>query len=140
MRFIHMLSERLPFFKSSRLLRYVAAGGTGAAANIAVLFVLTEFFHIWYLLSSVVAVCVGFAVSFILQKFWTFQNTDMKRVHVQLPMHLMLSLANLALNTVIVYALVDYAHLWYVLAQVFSGATLAFVNYFVYRTYIFKSS
>lgn len=139
MEFIRELSERVPFFRSSRVLRYIAAGGMGAVANLGVLYVLTEFLHVWYLFSSVIGVCSGFAVSFVLQKFWTFRNMALDRVHVQLPLHLLLSLSNLVLNTFLMYVLVDYVRIWYMLAQIIVAGALACANYSVYRLYIFKS-
>lgn len=138
MEFIKTLSMRIPLFRNSRVLRYLAAGGMGAATNLATLYALTEFFHVWYLFSSIIAVSVSFIVSFILQKFWTFRSMDLDRVPVQLPMHLSLSFANLVLNTVLMYLLVDYIHLWYMLAQVIVAGVLAVANYTIYRLYIFK--
>ena len=137
MEFLKYLSERVPLFRSFRALRYLFAGGSAAAANIITLYVLTEFMHVWYLLSSILALIVGFALSFILQKFWTFRNMPLNRVQVQLPLHILLSLFNLVLNTIFLYALVEWAHTWYILAQLISGAALACMNYFVYKWYIF---
>ncbi len=110
-----------------------------ALANFATLYSLTEYAHIWYLFSSVIAVIAGFVVSFLLQKFWTFRNMHLSTVHIQFSLHVLLSLANLVLNTVALYLMVEYAHLWYIAAQFISVAFLAFVNYFIFRKYIFSA-
>ena len=134
-----LISEYIVLLSSEqlRIIRYIISGGTATLANFSTLYILTEFFHVWYLASSVVALSVGFVVSFILQKFWAFKNRDMDRVHMQATWHVTLSLANVAINTTLMFVLVEYVHLWYMLAQFFSAGLLACMNYFVYKHVIF---
>ncbi len=126
---------RRPF--GNRIVRYIISGGAATAINFGTLLFLTEVMGIWYLLSSIAGVSVGFVTSFVLQKFWTFQNRSLERVYVQFPLHIALSLANIAVNTALLYALVEYLHLWYLLAQFLIAGGLAVMNYAVYRLYIF---
>ena len=122
-----------------RVVRYIVSGGTATASNFVVLYTLTEFLHIWYLTSSIFALLMGFAISFILQKFWTFQNAGFERVHIQLPLHIALSLANIAINTVLLYGFVQYLHVWYLLAQFINAVLLACMNFFIYHHFIFPN-
>jgi putative flippase GtrA len=48
------------------------------------------------------------------------------------------SLANLGLNTLIIYVLVEYLHIWYLFSAVMAGALIAFGSFFIYRHLIFK--
>jgi putative flippase GtrA len=121
---------------SLRVVRFLISGGTSATTNLSVLFVLTHFFGVWYLYSSIAAMSVATVTSFVLQKLWTFQNYS-TQVHVQFPLHATLALSNIALNTVALYLLVEYVGLWYLLAQVLIGACLACMNYLVYKHIIF---
>jgi putative flippase GtrA len=121
-----------------RIVRYIIAGGTSTATNFAILYTLTEFLHVWYLFSSIVALIAGFAVSFILQKLWTFENPGLERVHIQIPLHILLSLSNIAINTVLLYGFVQYLHVWYLFAQFINAALLATMNFFIYRHFIFR--
>ena len=60
-----------------RIVRFLISGSSAAGINLGTLFVLTHFFDVWYLLSSVVAFSVSFFVSFTLQKFWTFNDASL---------------------------------------------------------------
>ena len=120
-----------------RVVRYIISGGTATASNFVILYTFTEFLHIWYITSSIFGMIAGFGISFILQKFWTFQNAGLERVHIQLPLHIALSLVNIAANTVLLYGFVQYLHVWYLLAQFINAALLACMNFFIYRAYIF---
>lgn len=119
-----------------RVARFLMSGGMSAATNLSILFVLTHFFGVWYLYSSVIATSGATIVSFVMQKLWTFQNFS-TAVHKQFPLHATLALSNILVNTVAMYVLVEYLSVWYLIAQVITGAGLASVNYFVYKHIIF---
>ena len=121
----------------ARVVRYLVSGGTATVVNFAVLYSFTEFLHVWYIISSIVAMGAGFITSFILQKFWTFSNTSLERVPVQFQLHVLLGLSNVAVNTLVLFILVEHFHVWYMVAQFISGAGLAVINYTVYRLFIF---
>jgi putative flippase GtrA len=52
----------------------------------------------------------------------------------------MLALGNLALNTGIVYVLIDKLDVEYLLAQTVGAGIIAVDSFFFYRAFIFKSS
>jgi putative flippase GtrA len=117
--------------------RFGVSGGLAAVVNFGALYIFTEFFHIWYLASSIISAALGTVVSFGMQKFWTFNNARMDSMHIQFSRYVLLTLVNLAVNTFLLYVLVEYAHLWYILAQFLTSGVLACVNFFVYRRYVF---
>lgn len=121
------------------LFKYVVSGGSAACVNLGGLYVLTEYAHVHYLQSAVLAFIVAFFISFLLQKFWTFGDMRKEVMHIQMMWYLGLSLANLLVNTLLIYILVEYMHLWYVAAAVASGALLAISNFFVYKHVIFTT-
>lgn len=123
-----------------RIIKYIIAGGTAAAVNIAGIYILTDLFHLWYLASGVLAFLVAFVVSFTLQKFWTFNDHSTENVHIQVSIYLIVSLISLLWNTFLLYIFVDVFHIWYLLAQIFAGAIVALSNYFMYKKFVFKNS
>ena len=118
--------HELPIAKEiPRIARFLIAGAVTVVVNLVALYAFTEYAHVWYLASSVVAFCISYGVNFTLQKFWTFKNTSCQAILYQLPLHLSLALFNLALNTIILYVLVEWAHVWYMLAQVVAAIIIA---------------
>ena len=126
--------------RSTRVLRYLIAGAAVAIIDFSLLYVLTDISHIWYLSSSIIAFSVSVAASFVLQKFWTFREHSLGRVRVKLPLHLLLSFANIILNTFLMSFFVEQMHLWYITAQFCAAAMLACMNFFVYRQFIFAKT
>lgn len=124
--------HHLPIAKEiGYITRFLISGTTTAMVSLAVLYTLTEYAHVWYLASSVIAFCISYAVNFTLQKFWTFKNKGLRAIQRQLPLHLSLAIFNLALNTAILYALVEWGDMWYLLAQVLAALIIAIESFFI---------
>jgi putative flippase GtrA len=113
--------------------RFFVSGGTGAAVNIGLLFVLTHIAHLWYLFSSILAFMISVCVSFVMQKYWTFQNKETHVMHVQAGWFALLALFNLGLNTLLMYACVEGVGLHYIAAQIVTSLLIAIESYFIYK-------
>ena len=127
----YALRKRLQL--NTRIYRFIITGSLAAFATLGILYAATTYGHLWYLYSSVLGFIGGFIVSFLLSKFWTFENRALAGSSRQLVFHLSVALANLGINTVLLYMLVDWLGLWYLLAQAFASVAIAFESYFAYR-------
>jgi putative flippase GtrA len=125
-------------FKESRIIRFIISGSIGAATDLLLLWFLTRIVGIWYLTSAVIAFVLSFIVSFFLQKIWTFKNREMEKIHIQAGAYLLITLCNLGINTLLVYAFVQYFSFHYLIAQVFASIIIAFESFFAYRELVFK--
>lgn len=130
------LLQKLPF-QHIKIVRYLVSGGSAALLNFALLWGFTDLAHLWYLLSLCIAWALSSVYTFALQKFWTFEDHSLERTHIQFSQYIVLSLVNLALNSLFLFVLVEYAHLWYLAGQVMCIGALAAMNFFIYRTFIF---
>ncbi|OGZ09688.1 MAG: hypothetical protein A3D67_02020 [Candidatus Lloydbacteria bacterium RIFCSPHIGHO2_02_FULL_51_22] len=126
-------------FVQFKIVRYLISGGTAAAINLSLLFLLTEFVGMWYLASSVLSFIAGFTASFLFQKFWTFRDTRREVIPRQLVLHLGAALGTLFVNTALLYVAVDVFDMWYMLAQFIVSGMLAVGSFFIYNLYIFRN-
>jgi putative flippase GtrA len=132
--------KALSFFfdhRYARTLKFLISGGSAAVVDLGCLYVLTEVFDLWYLLSAVLAFVLAFGVSFTLQKFWTFDDGALDVIHKQLALYMLLAVVGLGLNTIAMYGLVDHAELHYLIAQIIASGCIAVMNFFVYKHVIF---
>jgi putative flippase GtrA len=120
------------------LMRYLCAGGFASATNLLLLFVFTDYFHWWYLASSTIAFIISGFVSFTVQKFVTFRDRTTDKIHHQAVMYIAFALFNVIANAGLMFSFVEWAHVHYLLAQVFSGVIIAVWSLVVYRYVIFK--
>lgn len=121
-----------------KLVRYLISGAAAAASNLVALFFLVQFGHVHYLKASVLAFVMSVVVSFTMQKFWTFHDNPVYDMHAQFARYLAVMLANLTLNTTLVYLLVEIAGVWYLAAQFVATVVIAVTGYFGYRHFVFR--
>ncbi len=57
---------------------YVFINLISLALNLCILFILVEFFKVWYIYAEVVATGFGFLVNFYGNKFWTFRYKKLR--------------------------------------------------------------
>lgn len=125
-------------FKKNILLRYLIAGFTGAGTQIGLLYVFTDIVGFWYIYSSLLAFIAAIMVSFTLQKFWTFADKEIKKVHHQFVRYLVVAILGIFINTICMYLLVDILGLWYIFAQIITGGVIAVFNFAMYKIFIFN--
>ena len=121
------------------LIRYIISGGTASAVDLGVIYFLTEKVKIWYLFSSILGLFIAFTVSFSLQKYWTFRDTRKSGSGKQALSYFVISIVNLAFNTLLLYVLVDIFHIWYLLAQFITLGIIAISSFFLYKLFIFNT-
>jgi putative flippase GtrA len=119
-------------------IRYVISGGTSASVNLAVLYIFKYKLHFYYLTASRIAFIVGFFVSLILHKFFTFRDHSTENIHKQTAMYLMSSLFGLSLNTTLMYVFVDILNIWIMFSQVLAGILVASCTFFISKHIVFK--
>lgn len=124
-----------------RAVRFLFSGGVGFVTVMSILYVLTDIFEMWYLFSFVLAFLVGQTVSFTLQKFFTFSDSTLgvRRVSGQATAFVSLGVFNLAANSALLYAAVEYADLHYLVAQFVISLIIAVWSFVCFRM-IFKSA
>lgn len=116
-----------------RLLKFGISGAVAAFFHLGLLYFFTEFLHWWYVWSTSVAFVVAFLVSFVLQKFWTFENIAAGKFHFQIYAHFFLATFNLLLNNIFVYFLVEYGQIWYMYAQGITTIVIALETFLILR-------
>lgn len=124
-------------FNKHTIIRYLIGGGTSAFVNLSIFTFLYYFFQIHYIVSSIIAFAIAFFVSLTFHKFWTFRDHSTDKIHVQGFLYLLSSLFGLSINTLILYACVDYFHLVPLVGQVIAGGLTACCTFFISKFYIF---
>lgn len=121
-----------------KLIRYLISGGTAAAVNWSVLFLLVHIGSVYYLYASVIAFIISIGVSFAMQKFWTFRDNVVHDIRTQFSRYLFVIFLSLVLNTTLVYLFVEKLHIWYLLAQIIATLIIAITNFFCYKHFVFR--
>lgn len=115
-----------------KIFRYIISGGMATLTNLLFLYIFTDLFGIYYLLSAVFSYIISFVVSFTMQKYWTFQDGSKDNIKSQAFVYVIVTSLNLALNTLCIYLFVQ-SGMHYLSAQILSSIIIAVESFFVYR-------
>ena len=115
------------------VVRFCVAGSVGYVTFYTLLYVLTEYFHVWYLTSSMSAIVVNYTITFLLQKLWTFRDKTTHVVGRQVALYAMMVTTFYFSNAVLLYLFVEYLGLWYMLAQAIISVLLTIVSFLISR-------
>lgn len=121
-----------------QVVRFCVAGAAGVIAYYAALYGLTEYLGVWYVISAVIGFVLNTGLNFTLQKFWTFQNKETHMVGRQLALYVAMTVSFLIGNTLLLYLMVEYLHLWYIGAQVILTIVISVLS-FIISGRIFKN-
>ena len=69
--------------KKERIVRYIISGGTATGANLALLYVLTDWLGLWYLISAVLAFIGGFLPVSFCTSYGLFKITAASKPNVK---------------------------------------------------------
>ncbi len=129
--------NRLSLF-ARHAFKYYLVGASGVIVNLGILFTLTEFAGLWYLLSSSIAIYTSITTNFILNKIWTFKDTEMRqRTLLMYAKFIGVSLVGMGIQLGFNYLFVDKLHLYYLLAALISIGIASSVNFVVNRHWTF---
>ena len=97
-----------------------------------ILYLLTEFAGVYYLISAAISFTASVAVNYLICVFWVFEgakNTGAKAKFIFVAS----SAAGLLINQLIMWLLVDITGLYYMIAKIISTVIVMFWNYFMKR-------
>lgn len=118
--------------------KYYLVGASGILVNLGVLFVLTEFVGLWYLLSSTIAIYVSITSNFLFNKAWTFRDTVIKqRSFLMYGKFIGVSLVGMGIQLGFNYMFVEKLSVYYLLAALISIVIASSVNFILNRRLTF---
>jgi dolichol-phosphate mannosyltransferase len=115
------------------VIKFGTVGLSGVIVNMGLLYVLTEYFNLFYLVSAAFAVETSIIWNYVWNESWTFSHigeSSLTDFFERLGKFNLVSLVGLALNLTVLYALTDYANLHYMFSNLIAIFAVFGWNYF----------
>lgn len=119
-------------FLSYKVIRFLISGGLSATIHIGTVFVLNHLLGIWYLYATAFGFLCAVVFNFIMQKFFTFQNTQTQTMHHQSIVFFCVALINFTMNGALMVFFVERIGLIPVIAQIVVALIIAVWSYIAY--------
>jgi putative flippase GtrA len=117
------------FAGRERIFWFLGIGAVASVTDIGLLFVFCEWFGLWYLSAAVISYCCGTLVSYCLNKFLTFHDTDRHYIR-QFTTFAIISFSCLVVNIGLTWLLVTIFSWNYLMAKVLATCCAVFWNYY----------
>ncbi len=112
-----------------KVIKFGIVGASGIIVNMGVLFALTEFFQVYYLFSSLIAIELSIITNFLLNDFWTFRKDKAgkitRRFHRFISYNIV-CVGNVLINISALYVFTELLGINYLISN-FIGIVIAFI-------------
>jgi putative flippase GtrA len=119
-----------------QFMRYFCVGGSAAIVDI---FFFTLFFHIWgfhYAIAAFVGYMLGLSWNYIISLIWVFESKHHRAKEMILVF--CIAMGGLLWTLLILFLLIDIAHMDGILAKIISQILVLFWNFSMRKFYVFK--
>jgi len=122
------------------MVKFFIVGATGMVVNLGILFLLTNYLKIFYMISSGVGFAVSVTTNYIGNKIWTFQDkkNDRRHLAVQYVNFWAVSIFGGVIQLSLTYLFVEKFGMWYALAGFFAIAAASFSNFILNKIWTFR--
>ena len=122
----------------AQIIKFGFVGGTSFLIDAGILFLLTEFCGIHYLLSGAISFTASVIYNYMLSIKWVFDaKKDVNKVQ-ELAVFIGLSVIGLGLNQLLMWLFVDIFHIYYMLSKIIATAIVMVYNFVTRKLFIEK--
>ena len=100
------------------ILKFCIVGGSGIVINNSLLYILTEFGKLFYLISASIAIETSVVSNFILHDIWTFKEDKNIPVFKRFISYQLISLMGIGGHLILLYILVNILKFYYIYANI----------------------
>lgn len=122
----------------AQIIKFGFVGGTSFLIDAGILFLLTEFAGVHYLISGAISFTASVIYNYILSIKWVFDaKEDVNKVQ-ELAVFIGLSVIGLSLNQLFMWLFVDIFHIYYMLSKIIATAIVMVYNFVTRKIFIEK--
>jgi putative flippase GtrA len=122
-----------------RIIKFFIVGGINTLLTLSTFYLLNKIIGVNYVISTILGYSIGILNSYILNKHWTFQDSD-KKVFFQLIRFISVNVISLGINLLVMYILVDRLFIDSMLSQVIATGFSTISNFLGSRMLVFRYS
>ena len=118
--------------------RYLVVGFLAFVVDFGLLYLLTEFAGIHYLISAAIAFLFGLLVNYCLSRLWVFNRRTLKNVTMEIVVFTGIGIVGLGLNEVIIWFAREKSHFHYLIAKAISAGIVLIWNFGARKLALFR--
>jgi putative flippase GtrA len=121
-----------------QMFRYLFVGGAAFIVDFLSLFILTDFFGIYYLISAAIAFILGLVANYFLSISWVFNKRKLNKQHIEFGVFAIIGIVGLGLNEVFIWFFTQDLQIYYLISKIFAAVIILFWNFFARKFVLFR--
>jgi putative flippase GtrA len=118
--------------------RYIFVGGVAFIVDFTSLYVLTDFFGIYYLYSAAAAFILGLMVNYFMSIGWVFNRRKLNSKTVEFSVFALIGIIGLGLNEIFIWFFTAELNLFYLVSKILAAIIILFWNFFARKITLFN--
>ena len=119
--------------------KFAIAGLIFAVVNILILYALTDFLGIYYILSSIIAFALGSTGNFLLNKKWTFKERMRHDLLKKYTKAMSVNISAVVITVALLFILTEFLNIYYLISQTIAMAVAFIANFIGNKKIVFVS-
>lgn len=120
-----------------QFLKYGISGGLAFILEYSTFYILNNLAGLWYIWSNSIAMTLGFVLSFLLNRYWSFKATSANALK-QLIMYGILFVVNLGISNLLMMLFIDALGINSMISKILAIGVLMCWNFVIYKKIIFR--
>ena len=120
-----------------QLFRYIFVGGAAFLVDFTSLFILTQYFGIFYLISAAVAFILGLIANYFLSVKWVFNNRKLENRSFEFGVFAIIGMVGLGLNEFLIWFFTQDIQIFYLFSKILAAVIILFWNFFARKFILF---
>ncbi len=116
--------------------RYIIVGGVAFCIDVAVLFILTEYADVYYLISNIFAFSIGLLINYILSIVWVFNERRLDSIKEEFISFAIIGLVGLGIGQFILWGF-TVSGLYYMYSKIIATMVVFIWNFVVRKKFLF---
>ncbi len=121
-----------------QLIRYIFVGGAAFIVDFVSLFILTDFFSIYYLISAAIAFILGLITNYMLSVNWVFNKRTLENRTFEFGIFALIGIVGLGLNEVFIWFFTQDIQIYYLFSKILASILILFWNFFARKFTLFR--
>lgn len=120
-----------------QILRFGVVGVLAFIVDYGILYLLTEYVHLYYLLSSIISFLISLVVNYILSIKWVF-DVQKKQTVKDVIIFTVLSTIGLLINSLVMYLSVELFSIYYMIGKIIATFIVMVWNFITRKIFVEK--
>lgn len=119
-----------------QIIKFGFVGGSAFLIDAGILFLLTDFLNIHYLISGTISFSVSVIYNYILSIFWVFDTNKSNNKPQEFIVFMVLSVIGFGINQLFMYIFVDLLTVYYMISKIITTVIVMVYNFITRKLFL----